>query len=107
MPFVQLKVAPRELVFLPGCGGAKRLTTIGRRSGMSQGIQTAIAHSSFGESGCCGCLIGIYDGDMSEIVCNECGAVIAFVAPDNLERMLKDMAGEGFQKSSVAGASSG
>jgi ribosomal protein S27E len=48
---------------------------------MREAIQTIIPHAEFGAPACRGCLAGIEDDGMGEIVCSLCGAVITHVIP--------------------------
>jgi ribosomal protein S27E len=54
-------------------------------------VGTAIPHSDFGDPECCGCLNGIYRGDIAVIECNECGAIIRTVAADEIEKALHEI----------------
>jgi hypothetical protein len=58
---------------------------------MDDVIGTAISHSDFGNPECCGCLNGIVRGDVAEIVCNECAAVVRTVPAEELQRALDEM----------------
>jgi hypothetical protein len=55
-------------------------------------IETIIPHSQFGSPSCSGCLAGIEDEGMAEILCKECGAVIAYVSSGDLKEILNGMA---------------
>jgi hypothetical protein len=54
-------------------------------------VSTTIPHSDFGDSECCGCLTGIFRGDLADIVCNECDAVILTVLASDLQQTLDEM----------------
>ena len=54
-------------------------------------VGTTISHSDFGDPECCGCLNGIIERDRADIVCNECGAIVATVATGALRRTLDQM----------------
>jgi hypothetical protein len=58
---------------------------------MPEEISTIVPHADFGAHDCCGCLVGTASGETAEIVCNECGEVIACVPPENLRKVLNDM----------------
>jgi ribosomal protein S27E len=45
-------------------------------------VPTLIPHSEFGAVNCCGCLAGMQVEELAEIVCNECGSLIAYVVGD-------------------------
>ncbi len=53
-------------------------------------VPTLIPHSEFGGANCCGRLTGMHVGKLAEIVCNECGAVIAYAAGD-LRQILDEL----------------
>jgi uncharacterized protein with PIN domain len=55
---------------------------------VSEERQTTIPHSSFGVEDCCGCLNAVIRGDVAEIACNECGAVIQAVPAAELDQAL-------------------
>lgn|ERR1035441_2290516 len=50
-----------------------------------------ISHSDFGDPDCCGCLFGVTQGDLAEIVCNECLVVVRAVPASDLQRTLDEM----------------
>jgi hypothetical protein len=50
-----------------------------------------IPHSNFGDPECCGCLFGVVQGDLAEIVCNECLVVVRRVPVSDLRRTLDEM----------------
>jgi hypothetical protein len=50
-----------------------------------------IPHSDFGDPDCCGMLYGIIRGDVANIECNECEAVIRAVPPPALGKTLGEM----------------
>jgi len=54
-------------------------------------IKTALPHSEFGGKDCRGRLAGRPGEDLSEIVCNECGFVLAYIVQENLRQVLKEM----------------
>ena len=54
-------------------------------------IRTALPHSCFGDSECCGCLNGLIRGDHADIVCKECEAVVRTVSAGELQRPLTEM----------------
>ena len=54
-------------------------------------IGTTLPHQCFGDPDCCGCLNGIIRGDVADIVCNECEAVVRTVPPAELQRTLDEM----------------
>jgi hypothetical protein len=45
-------------------------------------VPTLIPHSQFGDENCGGTLTGMHGAKLAEIICNECGAVVAYVAGD-------------------------
>jgi hypothetical protein len=48
-------------------------------------VGTTLPHSSFGDPDCCGCLNGFIRGDLADIVCNECNAVIRTIPVAELQ----------------------
>jgi hypothetical protein len=60
-----------------------------------------IPHSDFGDPDCCGCLFGVAQGDLAEIVCNECRVVVRTVPASDLQRTLDEMELEGDVASAV------
>jgi hypothetical protein len=60
-------------------------------SGFEGVIGTTLPHQCFRDPDCCGCLSGIIRGDVAEIVCNECEAVVGSVAPAELQHTLDEM----------------
>ncbi len=50
-----------------------------------------IPHSDFGDLDCCGCLFGVVQRDLAEIVCNECRLVVRLVPASDLQRTLDEM----------------
>jgi hypothetical protein len=60
-------------------------------SGIEGPVETTLPHSSFGDEDCCGCLTGIVRGEVVEIACNECGAVIRTVPVTELQNALDEM----------------
>jgi hypothetical protein len=50
-----------------------------------------IPHSDFGDPHCCGCLVGVTQGQLAEIVCNECLVVVRAVPASDLQRTLDEM----------------
>jgi hypothetical protein len=48
-------------------------------------VGTMLPHESFGAADCCGCLNGIVRGDVAEITCNECDAVVRTVPAAKLQ----------------------
>jgi hypothetical protein len=54
-------------------------------------IKTIIPHAEFGAPECRGFLTGKPGDDLSEISCNECGAVLAYIVPEDLRRVLAEM----------------
>jgi hypothetical protein len=58
-------------------------------------------HSDFGDADCCGCLFGVAQGDLAEIVCNECRVVVRTVPASHLQRTLDEMELEGEVASAV------
>jgi hypothetical protein len=53
-------------------------------------IETIIPHAQFGAPECRGLLAGKPGEDLSEISCNECGAVLAYIVPEDLRRVLAE-----------------
>jgi hypothetical protein len=60
-------------------------------SGYENVIGTWLPHQNFGDSDCCGFLLGIADGELAYITCNDCDAVIQTLAAANLQRILTEM----------------
>jgi len=54
-----------------------------------------IPYSNFGDPDCCGCLFGVSQGDLAEIVCNECQVVVCTIPASDLQRRLDEMELEG------------
>jgi hypothetical protein len=52
---------------------------------------TIILHLEYGAPDCCGCLIGVVNGDCASVVCNECGQVVRRVPASDLQRTLNEM----------------
>jgi hypothetical protein len=52
---------------------------------------TIIPHADFGDEECCGCLVGIANGERAHIVCNECGSIIRTVPAADLQKTLNQM----------------
>lgn len=77
--------AIRHRIWKPG------QTTRVSYSAVSEKIPTVIPHAEFGAPNCCGCLVGAISSGTAEIICNECGDVIAYVTPENLRQVLSDM----------------
>jgi hypothetical protein len=59
---------------------------------VTEGIKTTLPHSEFGGKDCRGFLIGRPGEDLSEISCNECGAVLAYIVTEDLKAVLNEMA---------------
>lgn len=55
-------------------------------------IATIIPHSDTGDPECCGCLVGLIEGNQANIVCNECGEVVAVVPAAALQAKLAELA---------------
>jgi hypothetical protein len=53
-----------------------------------------VPHSSHGDPECCGLFLPKERGDMADLVCNECGAVLCSVAFHEADAMLRQMAME-------------
>jgi hypothetical protein len=51
-----------------------------------------VAHSDFGDEECCGCLYPVERGDMADLVCNECAAVVQTLPTADAEKTLWQMA---------------
>jgi uncharacterized protein (DUF983 family) len=60
-------------------------------SGYEGFLGTMLPHSDFGDKDCCGCLNGIFKGDLAEITCNECGAVLRIVPAADLSKVFDEM----------------
>jgi hypothetical protein len=60
-------------------------------SGFEGATATSLPHQCFGDPDCCGCLNGIIRGDVAEIVCNECEAVVPTVPSAELQHTLDEM----------------
>jgi len=54
-------------------------------------LLTTIPHSDFGEPECCGCLVGVIQGETAVISCKECGAVVRTVPTTELQHTLDEM----------------
>jgi hypothetical protein len=52
---------------------------------------TMLPHSDFGASECCGLLLGVVRGDIAQIECNECGAIIRVIPSAELRATLTEM----------------
>jgi hypothetical protein len=51
-----------------------------------------VPHSDVGDEDCCGCLYPVERGDVADLVCNECGALIQTVPLFEVEQTLLRMA---------------
>lgn len=51
-----------------------------------------VPHSDHGDPECCGIVMPVIRGDLADLTCNECGAVIATVAAGEAEPTLLRMA---------------
>ena len=58
---------------------------------VAKDIKTTLPHSEFGAPCCCGFLIGKPGEDLSEISCNQCGDVLAYIVPEDLMAVLNEM----------------
>ncbi len=58
---------------------------------LPEDIPTIIPHARCGAPECRGFLAGKPGEDLSEISCNECGAVLAHIVPEDLRRVLAEM----------------
>ena len=54
-------------------------------------ISMTIPHSDFGDPECCGCLVGVVQGDVAVISCNTCRAVVRTVPTTELQHTLDEM----------------
>jgi hypothetical protein len=58
-------------------------------------IPALVPHEDYGDPNCCGIIMLIDRGDQTDLVCNECGAVIGSVAAQEAEATLLRMAMSG------------
>jgi|SRR5216684_5209328 len=50
-----------------------------------------IPHAQWGDRECCGCLVVVKRGELSELVCNECSAVVRTVPTSYLSSLVAEM----------------
>ncbi len=53
---------------------------------------TIAAHSDYGAADCCGIIMPVHRGDMADLTCNECGAVVDTVDAGQADGVLLRMA---------------
>lgn len=51
-----------------------------------------VPHADHGDVECCGCLFPVIRGNVADLVCNECGAVVRTVPAAEAEQTLLQMA---------------
>lgn len=51
-----------------------------------------VPHSDVGDKECCGCLIAVERGDQTDLICNECGALVRTVPTAEVQQTLLRMA---------------
>lgn len=52
---------------------------------------STIPHSDFGDAECCGCLNGVIRGELADIICNECEAIVRTVPAVDLAQTFTEM----------------
>ena len=55
-------------------------------------IPIIVPHMDHGDPECCGCIFPVVRGDLADLVCNECGAVVLTVRATDAEQRLVALA---------------